>query len=233
LRVHRTLFSLNSKPLELINIEELRSELKSMSECFHAAKEEGHILRYTLLDCMEDVQATVDECESRAMFPNQKLADVVVPLRVRCNLSLLRPFSWFSDTVFCELVMQNELAHQSEVHALVPPKSRRWLRKLEALRVFRIGYRGPQSDSDDDFADWEVESGSHSIAALSELTQDALMPPVNVEQANTLKKQWRARIQRWKQEFYRNTGAKPNSDDMWEIDAWRKNYLLLKDATRA
>jgi hypothetical protein len=33
---------------------------------------------------MEDVQATVDECEARAMFPNQTLSMVMPALRVRC-----------------------------------------------------------------------------------------------------------------------------------------------------
>ena len=47
-RVDQTLFALNSKPLELVDIDELRSELKSMFECFHEARENKHILRYTL-----------------------------------------------------------------------------------------------------------------------------------------------------------------------------------------
>ena len=156
---------------------------------------------------MEDVQATVDECEDRAMFPNDKLTAVMPSLRA-------------------------ELENLSEVHALVAPRSRRWIRKLEALRLFRIGYRGPQSDSDDDFSDWKDDTELTTAELLSR-TQDALIPPVDQEAANDLKIHWRARIQRWKQDFYNRTGAKPKTDDMWEIDEWRKSYLLLKDATRA
>jgi hypothetical protein len=100
------------------------------------------------------------------------------------------------------------LDHQSEVHALVAPRSRRWLRKLEAMRLFRIGYRGPQSDSDDDFADWDEENEAGGteeqvVADLVSRTQAALIPPVDQDVANGLKRKWRARIQRWKQEFYR------------------------------
>lgn len=208
LRVQDTLNHLNARPLELIDLDELRSELKEMSKCFEEAREERHILRYTLQDCMEDVQATVDECENLAMFPNTKLSLVVPALRT-------------------------ELDHQSEVHALVAPRSRRWIRKLEALRLFRIGYRGPQSDSDDDFADWEdSEAQTTSPQELLAQTQDALLPPVDQQMAVVLKKHWRARIQRWKQDFYSRTGSKPKTDDMWEIDEWRTAYLRLKDATQ-
>ncbi len=106
------------------------------------------------------------------------------------------------------------------------------------MRLFRIGYRGPQSDSDDDFADWEEDDGSaaassaSSVAELAARTHTVLIPPVDAEAAEALKRQWRARIARWKQDFYKANGARPKTDDMWEIDEWRRNYLLLKDATQ-
>lgn len=205
-RVKQTLFNINAKPLELINIDELRTELKSMSACFHEARQMKHILRFTLQDCMEDVQAAVDECESLAMFPNAKLSRVLPSLRA-------------------------QLDHHAEVHALVAPRSKRWLRKLESMRLFRVGYRGPQSDSDDDFADWEEDAGNETVAELVAQTQSALMPPVNQDAVVALKRQWKARISRWKQEYYRTTGTKPKADDMWQIDEWRRNYVLLKDET--
>ena len=107
------------------------------------------------------------------------------------------------------------------------------------MRLFQIGLRGGQSDSDDDFTDWQdsevasVGNDEHAIADLAAQTQDALIPPVDMTVATALKKKWKAHIQRWKQNFFKNNRVTPTIDDMWEIDDWRKNYLLLKEATRA
>lgn len=193
------------RPYEFLIVTPLENQLRVLAQCFHEAELADHVLQFTLLDVAQEAEYFLEQVREKNLLPNTTLEEALVGAR---------PL----------------LDRVDETMAMVQPKRKRFLRKLLALRLFRIGYHGPQSDSDEEDVSQIEMNETIDVDELVDATHRALIPPMDKDVLFDLKSKWRACIQRWKANFVRTKGRQPTVDDMWVISTERKNYAMVSSA---
>lgn len=193
------------RPYEFLIITPLENQLRVLAQCFHEAELADHVLQFTLLDVAQEAEYFIEQVREKSLLPNATLEEALVGAR---------PL----------------LDRVDETLAMVQPKKKRFLRKLLALRLFRIGYQGPNSDSDEEDVSQLEMNETIDVDELVDATHRALIPPMDKDVLFELKSKWRAYIQQWKANFARSKGRPPTVDDMWPINTERKNYAMVSSA---
>jgi len=199
------------RPYEFLIVTPLEEHLHAIAQCYNEAQLADHILQLTLLDVAQEAEYFLEQVREKNLMPNATLEEALLGAR---------PL----------------LDRVDETMALVRPTMKRFLRNLQAVRLFQM--TAGQDDEDSQEIENENEDQEYvmdmneeiDVEELTDATHRALIPPMDKDVLFELKSKWRGCIQRWKANFSRTKGRPPTVDDMWVISTERNNYSMVSKA---